>query len=414
MFACFFAMWSIISSFASPQAVKQGDLAAALVRAETLYYDAQFQETIDLLRPIDASLASESVSLDEKTRVKVLLALAYIGLNDTAKAKSLFKEASGLDPNLSLSSEKFSPNVVDLFDEAKAEQREDGCRSICQAVNKSLDAHDLTAVLEYVKADSDACACLKAAAMDAAELAYTEGVNSFKENDFSDALVKFRTALELNPKHELATQYLEFTRAKLLLIADATFLEWQKNIDARNFALAVVNYRQLQGSNLEGIANSQLTQMQAGYRALLSQSIESWKKACQDGDSTTMRNLWTQAMDVLPDRDLAEAILHEMSCAKEFCLWSDATVAMTHLLNRVEPVIPPAVRRAIEASVPTTVYAHVKIGENGAVDVIETQGIHAGLREAVRGAVEQWKFAPAEQDKQQRCVETILPVVIPR
>jgi tetratricopeptide (TPR) repeat protein len=270
MFGCLFAVWTIIS-VASPQAVTQDDVAAALVRAENLYYDAQFEQTIDVLRPIDTALPS-SVSLDQKTSVKVLLALAYIGLNDNAKAKSLFKEASGLDPNLTLSSEKFSPNVLALFDEAKDEHREDNCRIICQTVNKSLDEHDLTAVLEYVKANSEACTCLNAAALDAAELAYTEGVNSFKENDFKDALLKFRTALELNPKHELANQYLEFTRAKLRLIAEAAFLEWRRNIDAREFALAVVNYRQLQSSNLEDIANSQLTQMQSGYRELLSPS----------------------------------------------------------------------------------------------------------------------------------------------
>jgi hypothetical protein len=95
-------------------------------------------------------------------------------------------------------------------------------------------------------------------------------------------------------------------------------------------------------------------------------------------------------------------------------MWTDATVAMARLTNRVDPVIPAAVRRAVEASVPTTVYAHVKIDETGAVDVIETQGVHVGLRDAVRDAVKKWTFAPTDRDKQQRCVETILPVVVPR
>lgn len=413
MFGCFFAVWSIVS-LGSPQTLAQADVANALNRAERLYYDAQFEETIAVLNPIDASLQPQPALLDEKVRIKVLLALAYIGLNENGKAKSLFKEVSELDANFSLSSEKFSANVIALFDEAKAEQTEDSCRQICQSVNRSLDAHDLAAVLEYVKTGPDDCTCLRAAALDAAELAYTEGVKSFQENDFGDSLLKFRTASELNPEHELARQYLEFTTAKLRLIADATLLEWRKNIDARQFALAVVNYRQLQSSNLEGIANSQLNQMRTAYRELLSRSIEGWKRACDDGDSTAMRNLWTQAMDVLPDRDLAETILDEMKCAKKFCLWTDATAAMTHLITRVEPAIPAAVRRAVEASAPTTVYAHVRIDENGDVDVIETQGIHAGLRDAVRTAVEQWKFAPAGKDNPQRCEETILPVVIPR
>jgi tetratricopeptide (TPR) repeat protein len=413
MFACFFAVWTIIS-VGSTQTLAQEDVGAALTRAERLYYDAQFEQTITLLSPINASLQSQSLLPDEKIRVKVLLALAYIGLNDNAKAKSLFKEVSGLDADYSLSSDKFSPNVIALFDDAKAEQTEEGCREICQMVNRSLDAHDLPAVLENVKSGSDACTCLKAAALDAAELAYTEGVKSFQENDFRDSLAKFHTALELNPVHQLARQYLDFTTAKLRLNADATLLEWRKNIDARQFALAIVNYRQLQGSNLEGIADSQLNQMRAAYRTLLSPSIEGWKRACEAGDSTTMRNLWTQATDVLPDPDLAETILDDMKCAKKFCVWTDTALAMTHLVTRVEPAIPAGVRRAIEASVPTTVYAHVKIDENGAVNVIETQGIHAGLRDAVRTAVAQWKFAPADKGNPQGCTETILPIVISR
>ena len=413
MFGCFFAVWTIIS-VGSSQTLAQEDVAAALDRAERLYYDAQFEQTITLLSPVEASLQSQSALLDEKVRVKVLLALAYIGLNDTAKAKALFKEVSGLDPNFALSSEKFSPNVLALFDEAKAEQTEEGCRQICQLVNQSIDTHDLATVLESVKTGGDSCTCLKAAALDAAELAYSEGVKSFQENDFADSLKTFRIALELNPEHQLARQYLEFTTAKLRLIADGAFLEWRKNMDAREFALAVVNYRQLQGSNLEGIADSQLNQMRAAYRTLLSPSIEGWKRACQAGDSTTMRNLWTQAMDVLPDGDLAESILDDMKCEKKFCMWMDTSAAMTHLVTRVDPTITATVRRAIEASTPTTVYAHVKIDEKGDVDVLETQGIHAGLRDAVSTAVKKWKFEPTDKNNQQGCTETILPIVITR
>ena len=96
-------------------------------------------------------------------------------------------------------------------------------------------------------------------------------------------------------------------------------------------------------------------------------------------------------------------------------MWLDTSAAMTHLVTRVDPTITPAVRRAIDASVPTTVYAHVKIDENGeVVDVLETQGIHAGLRDAVSTAVKKWKFEPAGKNNQQGCTETILPIVITR
>lgn len=413
MFWCLVALWSIVSLSPS-QGLTQDDVANTLARAEKLYYDAQFQDTISVLAPLDVSLQSEPGLQDEKIRVKVLLALAYIGTNDKARAKSLFKEVAGLDADFSLSPEKFSDNVVALFDEAKAEQRADGCRQICQTVNRSLDTRDLAAVLDHVKAGSDTCTCLNAAALDAAELAYSDGAQNFREDDFADALVKFRQALEFNPEHQLSRQYLEFTRIKLRLITDATFLEWRKNVDARQFGLAVNDYRKLQALNLEGMTDAQLSQMQTAYRQLLSESIEGWKRACQEGDAITMRNLWAKAIEVLPDHELAETILIDMKCEKKFCSWTDPTAAMSHVVNRVEPVLPAEVRRSIAASLPTTVYAHVRIDETGNVEVVETQGINAGLRDTIRNAVEQWKFAPAVYGEPHQCTETIIPVVIPR
>jgi hypothetical protein len=412
MFWFLFAIWSILP-VASSQTVTANDVATTVGRAEKLYYDAQFQEAIGVLGPLDVSLQSQPGLQDEKIRVKVLLALAYIGINDNVQAKSLFKEVAGLDTDFSLSPEKFSDNVLALFDEAKAEGLQDSCRQICQTVNRSLDTHDLAAVLDQVKKGTDACTCLKAAALDAAELAYTDGAQSFRDDDFADALVKFRNALEFNREHVLSREFLELTRIKLRLIADATFLEWRKNIDARQFALAVDDYRKLQALNLEGIADPQLNQIQAGYRALLSESIEGWKRACQDGDSITMRNLWAKATEVLPAHDLVETILSEMKCDKKFCSWTDTTAALTHVVHRVEPTLPADVRRSIAASLPTTVYAHVRIDETGTVEVVETQGTNAGLRDAIRNTIEQWKFAPAEY-KPQRCTETIIPVFIPR
>jgi hypothetical protein len=200
----------------------------------------------------------------------------------------------------------------------------------------------------------------------------------------------------------------------LRLIADAAFLAWRKNVDARQFALAVSDYRRLQAMNLEGITDAQLSQMQTAYRELLSESIQGWKQACQDGDSITMRNLWAKAAEVLPDHELAETILSDMKCEKTFCSWTETTAAMTHVVNRVEPVLPAEVRRSIAASLPTIAYAHVRVDETGSVEVIETQGINAGLRDVIRNAVEQWKFAPAAYGEPHRCTETIIPVVIPR
>jgi len=400
--------------FASIQTSVPQDVPSVLVRAEKLYYDAQFEETIRMLSPLDTTLRSQPAPQDEKIQAKLLLALAYIGKNEKVKAKSLFKEVSALDANFFLSSEKYSSDVLALFEEAMAENRDTACRQICERANNSLDAQDIPAVLKLLETSHDTCMCLTAAAMDAAEFTYTEGVKSYDENDFPDALIKFHTALKLRPNHELARRYVDFTEEKIRLAADAAVLEWRKNIDGRQFALAAAKYRQIKGGNLEGVANAQLHEIQVGYRDLLSQSIESWKQACEDGNSPAMRNLWTKVMEIVADRDLAEEFLDEMKCPTKFCMWADSAAVMDHLNNRVDPVISPDLRRVVEKSAPTTVYAHVRIDEAGNVDVLETQGIHPGIREAVRIAVGQWKFSAPNNDNAQDCVEAIVPVVIPR
>ena len=60
-------------------AAPQDDVNSALARAEQLYYEAQFRESIDLLLPIDAALGSQAEGLQDKIRVKLQLALAHIG-----------------------------------------------------------------------------------------------------------------------------------------------------------------------------------------------------------------------------------------------------------------------------------------------------------------------------------------------
>ena len=62
------------------------DVSDALAHAEAFYYEAQFNKAIDLLLPVDELLGAEKEQLDEKMEVKLQLALAYVGLNDTAHA----------------------------------------------------------------------------------------------------------------------------------------------------------------------------------------------------------------------------------------------------------------------------------------------------------------------------------------
>src|SRR5262252_2698143 len=102
-------------------AAPQDDVNSSLARAEQLYYEAQFRESIDLLLPIDAALGSQPEGLQDKIKVKLQLALAHIGLSETSAAGDRFGEIVDLDPSYSLDPRRYSDKVVSLFDEVKQE-----------------------------------------------------------------------------------------------------------------------------------------------------------------------------------------------------------------------------------------------------------------------------------------------------
>jgi hypothetical protein len=55
-------------------------------------------------------------------RAAVHLGMAYVALDQRETAKARFKDALGLDPNLRLTSERYSPKVIAVFEEARRER----------------------------------------------------------------------------------------------------------------------------------------------------------------------------------------------------------------------------------------------------------------------------------------------------
>src|SRR5215470_17726728 len=101
-----------------------------LARAEALYYEADFAKSIELLLRADQLLNQQSGHIDEKTAVKLQLALGYIGLNDSARAKTYLGELYALDADHRIDPQVFSPKVIRLADEARTEQNGLRCRSV--------------------------------------------------------------------------------------------------------------------------------------------------------------------------------------------------------------------------------------------------------------------------------------------
>src|SRR4051812_46888019 len=219
----------IVSASASGWSAPADEPSEMLARAEALYYEADFAKSIELLLRADALLGPQAGHLPEKTAVKLQLALGYIGLNDSPRAKTYLGQLYALDADRNLDPQVFSPKVIRLADEARAEQNELRCRSLSDEAQRQLNAGNSDALVKLIAANAARCSGLAALNPRVAELVFKEGLDAYKKNHTEDALLKFRAALRLEPKHELATQYLELTQSKLEIAADRSLLAWRKD-----------------------------------------------------------------------------------------------------------------------------------------------------------------------------------------
>src|SRR5262245_48357370 len=105
-------------------ALRADEVAETLARAEALYYEADFTKSIELLLHADELLQSQLGHQQEKATVKLQLALAYVGLNNTTQAKIYFRELYALDFDHAIDAQQFSPKILQLAEQAKAEQGE--------------------------------------------------------------------------------------------------------------------------------------------------------------------------------------------------------------------------------------------------------------------------------------------------
>jgi len=439
LFALLFAVQAPAST--SPDEIKDG-----LLRAETLYYEAKFVESIQLLAHVNDVLQSKPDRLQDKITTKLQLALANIGLNDTASAKTFLSEIYALDADYVIDAKQFSPKVIALATDAKNEQNKIRCQQAVDDTRKNLAAGDASGILNLLRSMKPKCPELAAFEPEAAELLYKAGLASYKQNDFPAALTSFRSALKLNPKHELATQYAELAESKQQIAGDRLLLQWQKNFEARQYKDAAAGYKQI--ASLGDTANNQmLTRVTTEYRKALVPMVESFSRSC----SSQIRS---QINELLPEPTFAEDLRSKMAdcvapaapavsaasaatgpapknvkndpktelpsskesvpstaSASSGCLAMDSQLALTRLKTRVDPEIPREARAYIQNS-QVAVRLKTRIDPAGNVSVLETSGTNVILNNSVRTAVERWKFVPTQDANGPRCVETEILVMI--
>ena len=392
------------SAWASP-ADEAGEM---LAQAQALYYEADFAKSIELLLRADELLRNQSGQLQQKAAVKLQLALSYIGLNDRAQAKRHFTELYAIDPDRSLDPQAFSPKVIQLAEEAKAEEGELRCRSVLTQLDQQLAKSEANDAVSLIESNQTVCPKLSSIRPKVADSLFKEGLEAYKKGQMHEALQKFQLALRMDAKHELSSQYVDLTKSKLEVAADRALLAWRKDFNAGDFASAVRDYRDLASHS----SADQIDEVRGEYRRILAGLVESWNVACAKNDTVGMEAVRVRVNTMLPESSFAQDLIAKMNkCTPTGCIQMTAPMALARLKNRVNPEFPPNVIAQVKTS-PVTVRVKTRINEKGDVTGSDPQGGNPLLYPAVRAAVEQWKFSPAVVQGDARCVDTEIPLTI--
>jgi hypothetical protein len=428
-----FALLTMLQTPATSTA--PSEIKDALAHAEALYYGARFGESVTLLTKVDDALSTQQGRIPEKVETKLRLALANIGLNDTVKAKSYFMGMYALDPDYSIDAKAFSPKVLSVATDAKAEQARLRCSTAQMDARKYLDGGQTPAFLDLFRTLGSKCTVLAAMGPEAAESFYRTGLAAYKKGEFPKALSNFEAAMTLSPEHELAREYADLTHGKLQLGEDQLVAQWQRNFEGRRFPAAAADYRQIMAN---GGNTASANRVKGEYRKALSAVVDNWNSKCGHMDASTIAALRGQVTEILPEPSFGEDIRGQMKSqceelkpaapasaepvveaaapkpanASTACFDMQPQLALARLKTRVDPVMTTDLRNYFKNTGDFTVRVKARITETGDVNVTGMPDGNPILNNIIRNAVSQWKFTPIRDENGVRCVDTEIPLVL--
>src|SRR5262245_16361556 len=112
MFRNILAVLLILAAGRSTWSAPADEVTETIARAEALYYEADFSKSIELLLQADQLLQQQNGQLRDRISVKLQLALASVGLNNSTQAKNYFRELYALDADHLVDPQQFSPKVI--------------------------------------------------------------------------------------------------------------------------------------------------------------------------------------------------------------------------------------------------------------------------------------------------------------
>jgi hypothetical protein len=384
----------------------QQAVSGELNRAQSLYFDARFQQSVDLLLDLQKRVGSNPQFANERVRIALYLGLGYLGLNQTEQAKAQFVQVCTLDRQYTLNPKEFSPKVISLFDEAKAVCVQNMCGNTCAQLDTLISSGNLPAAQALIASNPD-CSCSATGKTKLITARFQKGRELYDQGKFADAAREFAAVLALDKTHDLANEYSKLAQQRIDLSMQQAFSNWKVNFDTRQYDKAAALYDTIKAPDAGPVAAKLATQIEAEYQRALSELVTSWKAACATSDTVKMDELRREASTVAPRPALNAKILAEMAkCIQKACMRSDPGLAINRLRSRVNPYIDPSLQRYVTRGIRVA----IEIGVDGAVEVKQILNANARIAEALRTAVEQWKFYPAIVGNEPRCVDTELPI----
>src|SRR5204862_784262 len=126
---------------------------------------------------------------------------------DPQKAKSFLSDLYAFDPDYSLDTQQFSPKVMTLAAQAKAEQDEIRCQAARTDARKRLTDGNAKASLDLIGSMKDKCDGLDVLEAQLADLFYRLGPYAYKRGVLPGAMEEVQATLGLVTTHARAVLY---------------------------------------------------------------------------------------------------------------------------------------------------------------------------------------------------------------
>jgi tetratricopeptide (TPR) repeat protein len=388
----------------SQDAPRNDVVSSSLSAAEDLYRHAQFDEASSLLRQIEPQLSSVPARVEDLKKLKLYQALIDVALNDSVYAKARFLELLALEPGLSLNSEEHAPKVIVIFEDARKSFLDAQCKAACTECEAAGKAGDLQKAVNIIKSFRLQCDCARKISGSLALSLVERGTAAFELQDYSRALGEFKSALVADPDNRAAAEYSTRAASQLQKAAADGLAEWKNNFESRDYRKAASTYERIVLLSADTGANA-ADQIQAEYRKVFDRDRQLWAQACSREDAMTMDSLRQEVRAVDPSGNLNRDLLRQIqSCPVSGCTQVESVMALSRLKSRVDPKVDPTLRPYT-----SKIAVKIRIDDKGKVTVLDIDN-PAGNRlvsEAVRDAVQLWKFDPALAARSEtRCVVT--------